>query len=282
MDRNEYRQQSLESWNEMATVWDEHAEEIGAAVVAVADWVIERLDPQPGETVLDIAAGAGVLTAALSERVGPEGRLISTDFAPAMVAANRRRGEERGLSNVEYREMDAERMDLDDASVDRTACRFGYMLMADHRAALAETRRVLRDGGPVAFAVWADPPRNPWIVVPAGVMMERGHMKPPDPEGPGMFSLAGREKIEGALASAGLELVELEDIEVHHHYADRDEMWRRLSTVMGPIAVALGKLPDDERDAIRELIEERAEPFRDGDGYALPGAVHAVLARRGS
>ncbi|HET8672109.1 MAG TPA: methyltransferase domain-containing protein [Thermoleophilaceae bacterium] len=280
MDRDEYRQHSLESWNEMATVWDEHAEEIGAAVVAVGDWVIERLAPQPGETVLDIAAGAGVLTAALSERVGPEGHLISTDFAPAMVAANRRRGEERGLANVEYRQMDAERMDLEDASVDRAACRFGYMLMADPGAALAETRRVLRDGGPLAFAVWADPQRNPWVVVPAGVMMERGHMEPPDPEGPGMFSLAGREKIERALASAGLEPVEFEDIEVNHHYPSRDEMWRRLSTVMGPLAVVLKKLPDDERDAIRKLIEERAEPFRDGEAYDVPGAVHAVLARR--
>lgn len=280
MDRDEYRRRSLESWNEMATVWDEHAEEIGAAVVAVAAWVVDRLDPQRGETVLDIAAGAGVLTAALSERVGPEGRLISTDFAPAMVAANRRRGEEGGLSNVEYRQMDAERMDLEDASVDRAACRFGYMLMADPGAALAETRRVLRDGGPLAFAVWADPPRNPWVVVPAGVMMERGHMEPPDPEGPGMFSLAGREKIEDALATAGLELVELEDIDVNHHYPSRDEMWRRLSTVMGPLAVVLKKLPDDERAAIRKLIEERAEPFRDGESYDVPGAVHAVLARR--
>lgn len=280
MDRDEYRRNSRESWNEMATVWDEHAEEIGAAVTAVADWIIERVDPQPGETVLDIAAGAGVLTPTLSERLGPEGRLISTDFASAMVAANRRRGEERGLANVEYREMDAERMDLGDESVDRATCRFGYMLMADHDAALAETRRVLRNGGPVAFAVWAEPAGNPWVVIPVGVLIERGHMERPEPDGPGMFSLAGREKIEAALASTGLEPVELEDIEVKHHYPDRDEMWRRLTTVMGPLAVALRKLPEDERDAIRKLIEERSEPFRNGDAYDLPGTVHAVLARR--
>jgi SAM-dependent methyltransferase len=280
VDRDEYRRNSRESWNEMAAVWDEHAEEIGAAVTAVSDWILERLDPQPGETVLDIAAGAGVLTAALSERVGPQGRLISSDFAAAMVAANRRRGQERGLTNVEYREMDAERMDLENESVDRAACRFGYMLMADHSAALAETRRVLRAGGPLAFAVWAEPAGNPWVVVPAGVMMERGHMEPPEPDGPGMFSLAGREKVEDALAAAGLELVDFENIEVLHHYPDRDEMWRRISTVMGPLARVLAQVAGDERDAIRKSIEERAEPFRNGDAYDLPGTVHAVLARR--
>ena len=53
--------------------------------------------------------------------------------------------------------LDAEQMDLDDDSVDAAVCRWGYMLMADPAAALRETRRVLRDGGALAFAVWAAP-----------------------------------------------------------------------------------------------------------------------------
>ena len=83
-----------------------------------------------------------------------------------MVDVARRNGEARGLSNVEYRVLDAERMDLDDDSVDGVVCRWGYMLMADPAAALGETRRVLRDGGPLAFAVWMTPDRNPWAAVP--------------------------------------------------------------------------------------------------------------------
>ena len=72
-----------------------------------------------------------------------------------MVAAARRESERLGLANVEHREMDAERMDLDDDSVDGVLCRSGYMLMADPARALAETRRVLRDGGRLAQSVWA-------------------------------------------------------------------------------------------------------------------------------
>jgi ubiquinone/menaquinone biosynthesis C-methylase UbiE len=64
-----------------------------------------------------------------------------------MVEVARRRAEELGLANVEPRVLDAERMDLDDSSVDGIVCRFGYMLMADPAAALAESRRVLREGG---------------------------------------------------------------------------------------------------------------------------------------
>jgi ubiquinone/menaquinone biosynthesis C-methylase UbiE len=71
-----------------------------------------------------------------------------------MVAAARRESERLGLANVEHREMDAERMDLDDDSVDGVLCRWGYMLMSDPATALAETRRVLRDGGRLSLSVW--------------------------------------------------------------------------------------------------------------------------------
>ena len=99
--------------------------------------------------------------------------MISTDFAPEMVDVARRYGEARGLENVEYRVLDAERMDLDDDSVDGVVCRWGYMLMADPAAALKETRRVLRGGGPLAFAVWRTPDRNPWAAVPGMTLVQR-------------------------------------------------------------------------------------------------------------
>ena len=57
--------------------------------------------------------------------------------------------------------LDAERMDLDDDGVDGVICRWGYMLMADPAAALAETRRVLRPGGGLAFSVCSGRRRTP-------------------------------------------------------------------------------------------------------------------------
>jgi ubiquinone/menaquinone biosynthesis C-methylase UbiE len=80
-------------------------------------------------------------------------RLITTDFSPAMLEAARRRGAELGVANVDYRVIDAERIELHDDSVDGVLCRFWYMLMADPAAAFAETRRVLRPGGRLALAV---------------------------------------------------------------------------------------------------------------------------------
>ena len=278
MDLTEYRETSRKTWNELAPAWDERREEIGAPVAPVRDWLVEHLAPREGETVLDIACGSGELTELVSPLVGDSGHVICTDFAPQMVAAARRRGEERGLANVEYREMDAEQMDLEDASVDAAMCRFGYMLMSDRVAALRETRRVLRDGGRLVFAVWAEPMRNPWVLVPGSVLMERGVMPPPDPDGPGIFALGDRGKIEASLADAGLTATVLEDVEIQNHMADRDELWNRIRATMGPLAAAIAQQPEEEQQAIRSAIEERAEAFRDGDGYHLPGAVYAVLA----
>jgi SAM-dependent methyltransferase len=275
MDRTEYRKNSLETWNELAPTWDERRDEIGAPVTVVRDRMLELLDPQKEETVLDIACGTGELSELLAPRAG---QVICTDFAEGMVSAARRRGERLGLSNVEYRQMDAENMDLADASVDGAVCRFGYMLMSDPTAALRETRRVLRDGGRVVFAVWAEPMRNPWVLVPGSVLMERGHMPPPDPDGPGIFALGERAKIESALDAAGLSPSAIEDVEIQHRASDRDEMWKRVSTTMGPMAKVIAGQPQEEQDAIRSAIEERAEPFRAADGYSLPGAAWVVRA----
>jgi hypothetical protein len=128
------------------------------------------------------------------------------------------------------------------------------------------------------FAVWAEPMRNPWVLVPGSVLLERGLMPPPDPEGPGIFALGDRDKIHASLAAAGLAAAELSDVEIHHHSADRETMWERITQTMGPLATAIAEQPADEQASIRAAIEERAEAFRSDDGYHLPGAAYVVLA----
>ena len=144
IDLDQYREQSRATWGRMASGWEDRREWLMEITGPVNDWLIDKADPQPGHTILDVAAGTGDLGFRAAERVGQDGRVISTDFASEMVDVARRNGEARGVSNVEYRVLDAERMDLDDDSVDGVVCRWGYMLMADPAKALGETRRVSR------------------------------------------------------------------------------------------------------------------------------------------
>jgi len=280
VDLDAYREQSLATWGEMARGWEERREWLMDITGRVNAWLVEKADPQPGQTFLDIAAGTGDLGLAVAERVGAGGHVISSDFSPNMVEVARRNGEARGLTQVEYRVLDAEKMDLDDDSVDGVVCRWGYMLMADPAAALRETRRVLRDGGPLAFAVWAPPDRNPWAAIPGMTLVQRGHMPPPEPGAPGMFAMGDPGRIRELVTQAGFAEPDLEEIPLEFRYANFDDLWDTLVRITGPLARAIKALPDAERQATRTAIEENVESYRNQDGsYSAPAVTWGVRVR---
>ena len=280
VDLNAYREQSLAAWEEMAPGWEDRREWMMEITGRVNAWLVQKADPQPGHTFLDIAAGTGDLGFAVAERVGEVGHVILTDFSPNMIEAARRDGERQGLTQVEYRVLDAEKMQLDDGSVDGVVCRWGYMLMADPAAALKETRRVLSDGGPLAFAVWTGPDRNPWATVPAMTLVQRGHMPPPEPGAPGIFAMGNPDRIRELVMQAGFAEPELEEIAFEFRYPDFDNLWNTLVRIAGPLARAINALPDAERDKTRTAIEQNLDPYRNPDrSYSLPAATWGVLAR---
>jgi len=274
IDLDEYRRRSHETWERTAANWDSEREFIHSATAPVNERMVERLDPRPGDTILDIAAGTGDTGYLAAAAIGDSGRLISTDFAAAMVDAAQGVSEELGLENVQHRVLDAEHMDLDDSSVDGVLCRFGYMLMADPAAALRETRRVLRDGGRLCFAVWTAPDENQWAFLSGLVMVERGHMPPPDPDAPGIFALADPERIRGLVTGAGFAEPVIEQLEFPWPYADVDEHWSLTRKLAGPLSIAIDRLDEDEREAVRGEVRSRIEPLI-ADG-PLTGSVHVV------
>ena len=276
MDLQTYRQTSLETWDRMAPGWEGRREWLLGYTEPINHWLVDQADAQPGQTVLDIAAGIGDLGFTAAERIGGDGKLICTDFAPEMLEAARRNGERRGLTNVEYRVLDAERMDLPDDSADAVFCRFGYMLMADPAAALRETRRVLRDGGRLAFAVWQTPDRNPWAAIPGMTAVERGHMPMPEPGDPGIFALGERNRVHELVTGAGFAEPRIEEIAFDWRYS-ADDLWGTIMDLAGPLAIALKELPADEQQATRAAIEERMEQFRQNGEMVVPAACWGVV-----
>jgi SAM-dependent methyltransferase len=274
----DYRRASLGIWDQMAAGWEDDRRWVWESSRIVGEWLVDALDPQPGETILELAAGVGDTGIAAASRLGPSGELISTDFSAQMVDAARRRAEELGVSNVEFRTMDAERMDLADESVDGVLCRWGYMLMADPAAALAETRRVLRPGGRVAFSVWADPASNPWASVPAQALVEHTGAEPPDPHAPGIFAMASGERTRELLGAAGLEPSRVEHVEMEWRFESPDDHWHYVMDLAGAIAMVIRSLPESEQAAIRGLSEAKLEPLARRPGYGLPGLCLNVLA----
>ena len=280
VDLDAYREESRETWRAMAPGWEARREWLVGVTGLVSDWIADRADPQPGETVLELAAGTGDLGFAIARRVGPEGLVISSDFSPEMLDVARRVGEAQGVTGVEHRVLDAERMELGDDSVDAVVCRFGYMLMAEPLAALRETRRVLRDGGRLAFAVWSTPERNPWAAVPGMTLVQRGHLPPPEPGAPGIFAMGEPGRVRELVTGAGFADPEVEEIAFAFRYADFDDLWDSLVRLAGALAQAVNELPDEEREATRAAIRDNVASFRKDDGsYAAPASCWGVATR---
>jgi ubiquinone/menaquinone biosynthesis C-methylase UbiE len=262
----------------MAAGWDSHRVWMWDGSRAAGEWLVEALDPKPGETVLELAAGTGETGFLAAARVGDDGKLISTDFAPNMVEAARAESERLGLTNVEHRTLDAEDMDLPDSCVDGVLCRWGYMLMADPVAAFNETRRVLREGGAVAFSVFAAPEDNPWAAVPDWLLVDMGGAPAPTTTAPGICAMADPNRTHALLAEAGLEAKRMEDVPISWRFEEFEGYWRFLINIAGAISLRLAALTDEQRQALRGRLEEAVEPYRSGSGIEIPGLTRNTLA----
>ncbi len=247
MDQGEQRRVRLENWAAMAAGWEREREARERVGAPVRDWLVRELAPTPGDVVLELAAGQGDVGFAVAALLGEDGRLIASDFSPAMLELARRRCAELGLTNVELRELDAEELDLEESSVDGVVCRWGYMLMPNPAIALSESRRVLRRGGRLAFAVWASADRNPWISVAGRILVAHGYMPPPKPGEPGMFVLANKSELRALVEDAGFANVHMADVPVHDSYRDVDEYVRRSNELGGMFSRAWAAAPEDDR-----------------------------------
>jgi len=268
--REAARQRSRAEWDAVAAGWYSQREELWKSSRPVSEWMVRKLDPQPGDTVLELAAGLGDTGLMAARLVGESGRVIITDFSPQMVAAARQRAGEMGVENAEFRRLDAEQMSLEANSVDGVLCRWAYMLMIDPAKAFAETRRVLRPGGRLSFSVWAARERNPTLSLAGGVLVELGHIPPPDPEAPGAFVMADPGRIQKLVVGAGFAEPEIEEISFRWRFANQDAYWRYLMETAASVLPVLRALSPEALNTVRERVHEAVRPFQSGEGYDFP------------
>ncbi len=140
---------------------------------------------ESGQVVLDIGSGAGIDCLIAAEKVGPTGRIIGLDITPEMIERGRRNAQEAGVTNVEFRLGDAEKMPVDDASVDWVISNCVINLSPDKPAVFREIARVLKPGGRISISdiVAEDLPasiresRDAWTGCLAGAISETEYVQ---------------------------------------------------------------------------------------------------------
>jgi SAM-dependent methyltransferase len=269
-------------WDRRAAAWERRADSLDSFSDAYGAPAMDALRVQPGERVLDVGCGPGATAIELAARVSPGGDVVGVDVSPAMIAAATRRATTAGVSNVRFVVADAQTEGLGE-DFDAVYSRFGVMFFADPVAAFANIGGALRAGGRLGCAVWGPLGDNPWMFVPTlaagpGLKVE---LAIPGADEPGPFSLADRERVTTVLDAAGFVDVDVNPVEGSRliSASSADDDIRALLEV-GPLGEAYGDADGAARQAAVDSVIAAIEPFRDGEGWRLPGAALNVTARR--
>lgn len=258
--------------------WDLAAEAYArhwhGSLAGVQGEVLALAAPAAGEAVLDVACGTGVVAVAAARAVGPAGRVLGVDLADAMVQASRQRAQALGLGQAAFERMDAEQLQLPDASFDLALCTLGLMYVPDPDAALRELHRVLRPGGRAVLAVWGERARCGWAplfgIVDAEVRSEVC---------PLFFGLGQGEALARRCATAGLHVTLQRRRSDSLDYPDAAEACAA-AFAGGPVAMAWSRFDATVRERVQSRYIDAIAPWRDGDGYRVAAEYVIVAAQR--
>lgn len=200
---SEVGEDTLREWSETARYWTRHRHTIRTMFAPLTSALIEQAGIVPGQSVLDVAGGAGEPSLTIAETVGPQGSVMCTDPIAEMIAAAEPDARDRGLTNVQFRQCPADSLPFANDVFDVAVSRLGVMFFPDPLAGLSEMLRVTKPGGRVALAVWHKSELNPFCNVISDVVSRHVASPPADPDAPGAFRFAEPGKLAGILKNAG-------------------------------------------------------------------------------
>jgi ubiquinone/menaquinone biosynthesis C-methylase UbiE len=220
---------------------------------------------EPGQLVVDVGCGSGVLTEELGRRVGAES-VAGVDPSPLLAACARR------VPGADLRPGTAEELPWPDDSFDAALSQLVIHFMDDPVAGTSEMARVVRPGGVVASCTWD---------FAGGMTLLRRYWEAARELDPGLEgetrSFGSREELDGLWRQVGLEDVETEALDVSTHYADFDELWGSFQQGVGPAGEYVASLDVDGRSSLREGLRRRlGEP---SGCFALDVRAWAVRGR---
>jgi len=243
--------------------------------------LLEHANPQPGERVVDIACGTGIVARQAAQRLGANGTIVGVDINPAMLAVAQALPIPEGAT-IDWREGSALELPLPDEAFDLALCQAGLQFLPDRLKALREMHRILRPGGRVAISVWRSPEHNPvslliWGTIARYLNTSITALTP-------AMSLGNAEELGRLLTSAGFVDVTI----VARSYTVREPRTPQLISSMLPATAAIvptvAAMDAEERTALAQAVETEIGPelqkYVDGDKQLYPMSTHIALAHK--
>jgi ubiquinone/menaquinone biosynthesis C-methylase UbiE len=243
----------------------------GEASGAATEIMLDLANIQAGDRVLEIAAGTGDLAIMTARLVGASGSVLATDISASMLKLAAETVREAGFTNVETRVMDAENIDLAQASFNAALCRSALMLFPDAAKVLVGVHHALKPSGRFAVTVWSTAEKNPYHSLPLSIASRLAKIPLPAPGQPGLFALSGQGVLEECYKKAGFREVAVRAVSVQRHFPSTVEAVSAMKDSFPRMQVYLTKLSDADREVAWSEIEQQLSQFEGANGFEAPG-----------
>ncbi len=272
--------QTGNDWDSVAQAWAKWWPDIERNAAVVVERMLDLAGASGGERVLDVATGIGEPAVSAAGRVGPSGSVLATDISPTMISQGRDRAKDLGLENIEFREMDADHLDLPAGSFDLVLSRWGLMFVEDLDQVLRGLAELLKPGGRLVAAVWAEAPKVPMITFPAAFFQDGLSLPPPQAGRPTPFDLADQEDLARRLRAAGFGQVRSEPVTMTARF-DSSEHYLRFRREVAHPDPRLEAFSADRIEAVWAEVAAALRKMEQADGQlALENVSHCIAGVR--
>ena len=229
------------------------------------DRMLEIARLLPGEKVIDIACGSGLVSFRAAEQTGENGFVLANDISEGMIKLCRQIAAERQISNIAFERMDAENLEVNDNEYDAALCALGLMYVPDPLKALKEMYRVLKPGGRAVALVWGQRDHCGWADI-----FEIVDRRVSSEVCPLFFNLGNKDMLERNFDAADFSKLSSEKMNVDLEY-DSDDDACGAAFAGGPVALAYNKFSEDVKEAVHAEYIDSIKAFKNKNTYLVPG-----------
>ena len=237
--------------------------------------LIEAATLQPGDRVLDVACGTGVVARLVAPQLDARGKVVGLDLNAGMLSVARALSQAAGLA-VEWQEGSALALPFSDATFDVVLCQQGLQYFPERPLALREMQRVLVPGGRLALSVWRPIEYSPgYPVLVEALGQHIGAQAATTMRA--AFSLGEASEVRTLLTRAGFRDIDIRVGEGMVRFASPDEFVRG-TAASSPFAGLVAQAGDDARSALLSEVSTRLHPYVESSGLVFPIQTHLVTA----
>jgi ubiquinone/menaquinone biosynthesis C-methylase UbiE len=268
IDPNQFKESQRQSWDSVSQGWHKWWKTIENGAQNVSKRLVELAHIKPGDNILDIATGIGEPAITGARQVGSNGHVMATDLSPQMLSIAKQRAASLGLENIiEFKEGDAEAIDLPPSSFDAVLCRWGLMFLPNLSGALSNIHRTLVPDGYLAAAVWATPDKVPFLGLAINTVRSETRAPPPPPGTPGPFSLADENQLRNSLIEIGFKDVHTEHLNTVFEFDSAQDYTQFQKELTAPIITMLANETKSRQDEIWNKVTDGIKRYSDDSGH---------------